>query len=434
MLPSATTELVIDGAVAWLLAALVCYVFLRRIVYNVLDPLVITNVAIPFSAALLAVLCSTDLVAWDKLTLFCAVLLAYLVGARCAGAFFGRARFRETILGALEGISENQVVATLVVTVLITAMLGALGIALGAEGDERLSFGKLFRPLLLVQNGLFLCSLVLLLAPSVPKPRAWLWLILLTALSVPFSGKAVLLPAVFWVGLRLYLQQRRIRLRTIFWSVLAIAAGVTVMGVLAYSTTSPAAAFLLFTNRLWMSGDVYIFAYQRDTLASTHADYPVSFASYVLHPLTSLVGLRGYDKPLGSMLASEVMHDDLLTGPNPQLPVVLDFFFDNYAAIAGIALLTGFLVIGIRPLCAHLASTSRSRYVRIGSLAAAIFAPGAGFLDTSLVVMALVGIIAATGLLVALELTWTAPPRPSITPDENRSRGSPQHTLPTSTS
>jgi hypothetical protein len=129
----------------------------------------------------------------------------------------------------------------------------------------------------------------------------------------------------------------------------------------------------------------------------------------VMHPLTSLVGVRGYEKPLGAMLASEVMKDDVLTGPNPQLPVVMDYFFpENYAAIVPLALVTGFLVIGIRPLGMFIARSSRSRYVRIGGIVAAIFGPIAGFVDTSLVVMAIVGIIAAAGVLVLMELVRPA--------------------------
>jgi hypothetical protein len=134
----------------------------------------------------------------------------------------------------------------------------------------------------------------------------------------------------------------------------------------------------------------------------------------VMHPITSLVGVRGYDKPLGAMLASEYVRDDVLTGPNPQMPVILDYFFpENYVAAVPIALATGFLVIGIRPLGMFIARRSRSRYVRIGGIVAAIFAPVAGFLDTSLVVMAIVGIIAAAGVLVLMELLRPAPQRVS---------------------
>jgi hypothetical protein len=409
---SLLADTILTGTTAWVLAGLCYYLFLRRTIYNLLDPLLVVNIAVPFSAALLAVLCATELVPWDKLTLFSTVLLAYLVGGRIAAAFFGRESFREAIGTALAGIREREATAVLFITVGVTLIVAALGVQEGAEGDARLAFGRLFRPIILIQNGLFLFSLVLLLARSIPPARAWLWLVLLVVLSVPFSGKGVLVPVIFWLGIKLYLQRVRISVSTAVWSLLLIMAGVAVMGAIAYNTSNLATAFLLFTNRLWMSGDVYIFAYQHDALESIHANYPVSFLSYVMHPITSLVGVRGYDKPLGAMLASEVMKDDVLTGPNPQLPVVLDYFFpENYTVILPLAFVTGFLVLGIRPLGMFIARRSRSRYVRIGGIVAAIFAPAAGFVDTSLVVMSLVGIAAATAVLVLMELL-----RPEPTP------------------
>jgi hypothetical protein len=399
------TDTILIGTSAWAIAGLCYYLFLRRTIFNLLDPLLVVNIGVPFSAALLAVLCATELVPWDKLTLFAMVLLAYLVGGRVAAAFFGRESFREAIGTALAGIREREATAVLVITVGVTLIVGVLGLQAGAEGDSRLAFGRLFRPIILIQNGLFLFSLVLLLARSMPSPRAWLWVVLLTVLSVPFSGKGVLVPVILWLGIKLYMGRARIGVGTAILSLLFIMAGVAVMGAIAYKTSNLAAAFLLFTNRLWMSGDVYILAYQRDALEAVHANYPVSFLSYVLHPITSLVGVRGYEKPLGAMIASEVMHDDVLTGPNPQLPVLLDYFFpESYGAILPLAFVTGFLVIGIRPLGMFIARRSRSRYVRIGGIVAAIFAPGAGFVDTSLVVMALVGIAAATAVLVLMEL------------------------------
>jgi hypothetical protein len=419
-------DLIGAGVFAWGLTALCCYLFLRRAIFNLLDPLVLVNVAIPFSAALLTVLCITEVVTWDKLTLFASVLLAYLVGGRMACAFFGRESFRTAIDGALADVRESEVTAVLVITVGVTLLLAVLGLQTGAEGDARLAFGRLFRPILLIQNGLFLFSLVLMLARSMPTARAWMWLLLLIVLSIPFSGKAVLFPAVYWLGLKLYLNRVRITFRTAMLSLLLVTVGVTAMGILAYRTVSAPAALFLFTNRLWMSGDVYILAYQRDSLDALRGNYPVSFLGYIMHPVTSLVGVRGYEKPLGSMLASEVMHDDVLTGPNPQLPVVLDYFFpDNLVASVPLAFLTGLLVIGIRPLGMSIATRVRSRYVRLGGLVAAVFTPGAGFLDTSLVVIALVGVSAAAAVLVVMELLRSNSRRPGA---------SPPHIVPTSTS
>jgi hypothetical protein len=49
----------------------------------------------------------------------------------------------------------------------------------------------------------------------------------------------------------------------------------------------------------------------------------------------------------------------------------------------------------VRPMALALAH-SRSRYVRLGGITAAVFCPSAGFLDTSQVLIALIGILAVT--------------------------------------
>jgi hypothetical protein len=143
----------------------------------------------------------------------------------------------------------------------------------------------------------------------------------------------------------------------------------------------------------------------------------LNFFAYMLHPITSLVGVRGYDKPLGSMLASAAQGDDVLTGPNPQLPVLLDYFFpDSVVACALVAGVIGFLVIGIRMFGLQMAK-SRGRYLRLGGLAASVFCPASGFIDTSQVLITGIGILAVAIGGTALEMAFPAgnsSPKPAL--------------------
>lgn len=392
------------AALAWLISALLCYGFLRKAALNFLDPLILAALSIPFSAALLAVLCFTGLVPWDKLILFAVVLCTYLLGARLVSAFFSRESFRKAVGGVFLNIRQNEATTFLIITTLTTLVLAVLGVQANAQGDARQEFGRLFRPLVVFQNGAFLFSLVLLLSPKLPASKATAWAFVLVALSIPFSGKSVLLPLVYWFGLRLFLQERSLSLRVSVGLFLLFILGVGTMGLLAYGVTNLGEVFVLFTERLWLAGDVYIYAYQQDALSSIRASYPVSFLSYMMHPISSLVGVRAYEKPLGAMLSSEVTGENLFTGPNPQLPVLLDFFFPNtFAAPFLNAFIIGGLVLGFRPLGIAL-SRSRSRYVRLGGIVSAIFCPVAGFLDTSQVLISLVGILVCTLLGITLEI------------------------------
>jgi hypothetical protein len=406
-------NLIIVGTSAWLLTALLCYVFLGRTAYNVFDPLLLTNISVPFSAALLAVLCASELVPWEKLVLFTVALLGYLAGGRVAAAFYGRETFREVAISALSQARRGEIFTILTMTLCTTLVVAALGLMTGAAGDARQEFGRTFRPLVLLQNGLFWYSLVLLLSRKLSGKAAASWLVTLLLLSVPFSGKGVLLPALYWFGLRIYLYRKPITL----FAMLSVAsfglAGAGAMTLLAYRASGISDAFLRLTTRFWMSGDVYLLAYQMDGLAAVRGNYPVSFPRYMMHPITALVGMRAYDKPLGGMLQSAIAQDNVMTGPNPQLPVVLDFFFpDRLALSIGIAFVIGFMVISIRPIGMLIAKNTRSRYFRIGGIAAAVFCPSAGFLDTSQVEIGLVSLVAVASILVGLELLLANQPLP----------------------
>ena len=372
--------------------------------YNVADPILAVTIAVSFSAALLAVLCATGLVKAEKLLWFALVLCGYLAGARVAIAFFGRERFRLGLLKAVSGISKYELYGLLAITVVVTIVLAMFAIRAGGQGDARQNFGRAFRPLLTLQNGLYLFSSVALLSPKVSFKAALSSLIFLLLLSIAFSGKAVFLPMFFWVGLRLFSEKRKISLKTTSLLLGGILLGVGIMGLLAYGVSSSADIFFLITNRLWLSGDVYIYAYQLDALSFIRGHYPVTFLSYVFHPITSLVGIRGYEKPLGSMIASQITRADVLTGPNPQLPVLLDFFFPDQWFFAGsIAFIIGNLVMGLRVIGSRLAE-GRSHALALGGAAMAIFCPAAGFVDMSQVLIAMIGLVAVTVIWAVLEL------------------------------
>ncbi len=394
----------IVAIVAWLLCAGLCYVFLRRATYNVADPLVFDNVATPFSAALLAVLVAAGLVPPEKLGLFTIILVAFLAGARAAMAFFSRKAFRQAILRAVARLSKAEVYAVLLATIVVTILVTVLAIQSGGLGDGRAEFNRTFRPLAVLRSGLFDFSLLVLLSPKLSNKQIGVWLTTLILLSIAFSGKSVFIPVFYWFGLKFFLLDKRISL-----VMMTALAGVTLVGsalmaLLAYGASSAFDVLLVIVNRFWMYGDVYIYAYKLDALQHIRDEYDPSFIAYMMHPLTSLVGIRAYEKPLGSMLMSDAIQQDVLAGPNPQLPVLLDFFFPGQlVAAAGIAFTIGLCVYAVRAIGLRLAR-GRSRYIAIGGIAAAVFCPAAGFVDTSQVLITLIGICVVTAAATTLEV------------------------------
>jgi hypothetical protein len=401
----------IIAVAAWIISAAVCYLFMRRVIFNFGDPLLFVNISIPFSAALLSFLCASNLVSWDKFVLFSLVLLSFLAGGRIAAAFFGREGFRRAMIKSVSRLSRTEIYMILSLTTVITIVLAFLAVQAGAQGDARQDFTRAFRPLVTLHSGLWLFSLIALLSPKLSNTKVLIWFVLLVVPSIAFSGKAVLLPVFFWFGMRFFVNRKRANLTTVAVLTGTVFLGVGIMGLIAYGASSSADIFLLIAKRLWLSGDVYVYAYKQDALTMVRADYHVSFLSYMLHPITSLIGIRGYEKPLGSMLASEVLRSDVLVGPNPHLPVLLDYFFPNQMVVTIlISIFIGALVIGVRAVGIHLADT-RSRYLGLGGITAAVFCPAGGFQDTSQVLIALVGIAAVTACGVVFELFVRRGPR-----------------------
>jgi hypothetical protein len=385
-------------------AGLLYYGLLARASYNLLDPLVLEGIFLPCSAGFLAIMCAIGLITWDKFLILAIVMIAYLVGGWFVTLRFRRETFRLRLLAVATGFTTWETRALLLLTVLVTLVLAVLGLAIGAAGDARQHFQKVFRPVVLFQHGLFLMCLVLMLSRKFSNSRAAAWIATLAAVSIPFSGKSVFLPVLYWLGLRRFVSGRRITLRTIMISGIVGVIGFGAMAVVGYKATSPAAVLLLFGYRLWLSGDVYVLAYEQGALDAVRGYYHPTFLRYIFHPITDLVGIRGYEYPLGAMLASQVANTTVLTGPNPQLPVLLDFFFPHSpVALVLIGFTFGFVVLGIRTFGLRL-SKSRSRFVALGGLTAAIFAPSAGFLDSEQVLMTLVGILGVVGVGSLLDL------------------------------
>lgn len=377
---------------------------MRRTVFNFGDPLLFVNVSIPFSAALLGFSCDQGLISWDKLELFFLVLLSFLAGGRVATAFFGRDEFRTAIIRSVDRLGRTEIYIILSLTTLITVVLSLFALRAGAQGDARQDFSRAFRPLVTLQSGLWLFSLLALLSRKLSKKTVAIWFVLLVVPSVAFSGKSVLLPVFFWFGLSYFINQKHAGVAAIATLTGGVFLGVAVMGLIAYGASSSVDVLYLIIGRLWLSGDVYIYAYQDDALAMVRGDYHTSFISYMLHPLTSLVGIRGYEKPLGSMLASEVLRSDVLVGPNPHLPVLLDYFFPGeFVVTVALSIVIGALIISVRVAGIRMAQ-SRSRYLALGGIAAAIFCPSAGFTDTSQVLILLIGIASITSVCCLLEM------------------------------
>lgn len=80
-------------------------------------------------------------------------------------------------------------------------------------------------------------------------------------------------------------------------------------------------------HRIYMSGDIYLFAYVIGDYKKLINYYDPLM--YILHPFFSMIGIRGYDFPLGAQILSTANLPVTGTGPNPHMTILNLVFFDD---------------------------------------------------------------------------------------------------------
>jgi hypothetical protein len=93
----------------------------------------------------------------------------------------------------------------------------------------------------------------------------------------------------------------------------------TVGAVMFWQGTNFGAAVESISNRLFASGDIFYYAFIHNDYKTLFGEY--NFWAYIFHPFTSLVGVRGYEWPIGSLLYAQPGIEIKGFGPNPQLPM-----------------------------------------------------------------------------------------------------------------
>lgn len=385
-------------AIAFAAAALLLlWMQWSRFAYGVMDPIVWGNIGICFSAALLGALRQTGLIDTKVPVIFFLVLSAYVAGSLCAGGKLKvrSAEVRSGICRVVDSGRKYDLQTIVTLAILLSGVLGGLGLIWGAGGDSRAEFARMLRPLVIVQGGCFYLALLCLLSQRFSSAERY---VLLAVLMVPtffFSGKSFILPLVYFVGLNIYIRDIRYSPGQILILLALVGLSFASVVFLSYGARSLTDVAAVFLTRMWLSGDVYIYAYQMDGISWLRGDYDVNFIAYMLHPFTALLGVRAYDVPLGAELSSVLAGEKVFTGPNPQLPFLLDFFFNaNFFLIGIFAFMFGAIVFYARAAVTRW-TRAKSWWVQILSVTGFVFLPSAGFVDFSLVEMAFISMVVA---------------------------------------
>jgi hypothetical protein len=93
----------------------------------------------------------------------------------------------------------------------------------------------------------------------------------------------------------------------------------TVGTVMFWQNSNFTDAWITIFNRLFASGDIFYYSFIHNNYKNLFGTY--DFWSYLAHPFTSLLGIRGYEHPIGSLLYVQANEEIKGFGPNPQLPM-----------------------------------------------------------------------------------------------------------------
>lgn len=221
-----------------------------------------------------------------------------------------------------DGLLSKNLIIIGSISIVLTAIFSILLLSQGSISDDRIIIAKSLRgPDLIRQGASVLFCYISLLSFMVRKNKlSIVFLIISIAVSFFSGSKGFLIPysiAYFTLNKLLYPEKKEINKNIIIICLILLSSSL----VKVFWGSSLIVAFGEIINRLFSSGDVYYYAYHLTDKSKLFNDY--SFFSYLLHPFSSLISIKGYNYPIGANLFGRVTGDYSGYGPNANLPIVL---------------------------------------------------------------------------------------------------------------
>lgn len=207
-------------------------------------------------------------------------------------------------------------------------------------GDERLLLNRNMRWLSILQM-IFLSwttIIVSLIYARLKEREFLLYVIMMIVLSFLTGSKSAAL-SNFFVAMFFYTNITRFSFKTVNLSLVIFISLLVLPTFLYYGD----GAILILLHRIIMSGDIYQLSFVTGDYSMLQGYYDPF--RYLLHPFSAIVGIRGYDYPLGAEILSTARIPVSGTGPNPQLPILSLVLFNSISSIFAFVVFTAFLLI-----------------------------------------------------------------------------------------
>lgn len=208
------------------------------------------------------------------------------------------------------------------------------------SGDERFILNRNMRELMLLNNlfsiwALYMSSLIY----SKTKEKIFLYFVIVLILLTSFMGAKSAAILALLVFLFFYVQCNKINIKYLF---LIVIVGISLLVIPVYFMYGNPIEKIL--TRIFWSADIYIWAFKLGDYKQ-FIDYYDPF-SYILHPYSSLIGIRGYEYNFGAQIIESANLIVNGMGPQDHMPMLgLIFFNDCLLCIIVFTFIFSFLML-----------------------------------------------------------------------------------------
>jgi hypothetical protein len=295
-----------------------------------IEPFLVMNLSISFSVSFLIINYFIGNIPFYDVGSIILIIIFFLLGIYLSSIALSVKSSKQDNYVALFK-SDNLTVINTKILFIISFSLGlffsSILLLKGESLDDRLLFAKLFRPFNIIQNGASTILLYYLLSMFLlVKRKLFAVLLVLFSLVSFFSGSKGFLIGIiilyFAIDALLYGKQSWFKLfKRSYLILFGVASFIIVVFYWIRKDAGPEVAIYYFISRLFAAGDVYYYSFIRGDYTDLFGKF--NFFSYIFHPFTAMVGIRGYDYPIGSYLFSFQTGELSVYGPNPSLPILL---------------------------------------------------------------------------------------------------------------
>ena len=389
----------------------------KELILGPFDGFTLTNISVASSGGLLFAFYNLNLVKFDQALQIIILYTTFYLGVAAIGKSNKNLIKKYTKLGnfsiqdvfAVDNLTENYLVITGFISLLLSLLFTAILFLSGGGGDDRIGFYKSFRSLSLVSNACQLIFIPTSIAYCIVnkknknKNKNKIFPLLILNLSVLlFSGsKSGLIPIISYASTMasvIFGKDKAVENIKKYWLLILMLLLTPILATSYAKGSSINDSINSLLDRIYSSGDLYYYSFVVGDYTDLYKSY--NFFSYLLHPFTSLIGIRGYDFPIGSklfyfaQLAQSPNTEEMGFGPNPQLPILYLVLLHGNFLLSVISCFFSGLLVGYSKVYAirNLYESLREPYVRIFNFCLFYFSSSTVILDLAAFQFNLVGV------------------------------------------